>query len=165
MKTWWMNLADRERRVLQVGALLLALLAGYVLVWEPLQQSRQDWQRRAEAADASLHWMRAAAGQVLQRRGQAGAIAAPLDDGRSLLARIDGGAREAGLGGALLRVEPIGPDQVRVQFQQAGFDALMGWMEGLALQHGVRVSELSVQRSQGVGQVDARMMLEQAPRR
>lgn len=159
VRSWWQQLAPREQRMLGGGALLLAALLGYVLLWEPLQQSRADWRGRAIAADANLRWMRAAAEQVVALRG-AGGVQPVASDGRSLLARVDGGAREAGLGGALLRVEPSGPDQVRVQFQQASFDALMQWLEQLGERDGVRVTELSVQRSQGVGLVDARLALE-----
>jgi general secretion pathway protein M len=163
MKAWWDGLAERQRRTLLAGAAALLLIAGYLLLWEPVQQSRDDWQRRAEAADASLHWMRVAADQLVQRRGQVGAPSAPAD-GRSLLARVDSGARQAGLGEALLRVEPSGPDQVRMQFQQAGFDALVGWLEALVQTDGVRITELSVQRAQGVGLVDVRLLLEQPTR-
>jgi general secretion pathway protein M len=162
MNAWWQGLAERERRLLLVGALLVALLLGWALVWEPLDRSRVDWRQRAVAAEANLQWMRSAAEQLQRQRAAGGG--AVVTDGRSLLARVDSGAREAGLGGALLRVEPTGPDQVRVQFQQAGFDDLMQWLEQIAQQQAVRVSELSVQRAQGVGLVDARVGLEQPSR-
>lgn len=162
MKAWWQGLADRERRLLLGGGVIAVLLLGYLLVWEPLQQSREDWRRRAVAAEANLQWMRDAAAQVGARRA-AGDVPATAD-GRSLLARVDSGAREAGLGGSLLRVEPTGPDQVRVQFQQAGFDALMQWLESLSARDGIRVTELSVTRSEGAGRVDARLALEQPGR-
>lgn len=162
MKAWWSGLAERERRLLSLGAVFVALLLGWLLVWEPLQQSREDWRRRALAAEANLRWMQAASEQVVARRGS-GVVAAPAD-GRSLLARVDSGAREAGLGGSLLRVEPTGPDQVRVQFQQAAFDALVQWLETMAQRDGVRVVELSVTRADGSGLVDARLALEQPQR-
>jgi general secretion pathway protein M len=162
MKAWWQNLAERERRLLQAAALVILAVLGWVLVWEPLDRSRADWRQRAVAADANLQWMRSATEQLARQRAAGGGMV--VNDGRSLLARVDGGAREAGLGGAMLRVEPTGPDQVRVQFQQAGFDDLMQWLEQLAQQQAVRVSELSVQRAQGVGLVDARIGLEQPSR-
>jgi len=162
VNAWWQGLADRERRLLLGGGLIAVMLLGYLLVWEPLQQAREDWRRRAVAAEANLQWMRDAAAQVVARRAAGGVPAAA--DGRSLLARVDSGAREAGLGGSLLRVEPTGPDQVRVQFQQAGFDALMHWLEALSARDGIRVTELSVTRSEGAGRVDARLALEQPAR-
>jgi general secretion pathway protein M len=162
MNAWWRGLDARERRWLIAGAAVLLLVLAWTLVWEPLQRSRDDWRRRAVAAEASLQWMRVASRVLVERRATGGE--APAGDGRSLLARVDSGAREAGLGTALLRVEPTGPDQVRVQFQQAGFDPLVQWLEQLSLQQGVRVTELSVQSAQGVGLVDARIGLDQPPR-
>jgi general secretion pathway protein M len=82
-------------------------------------------------------------------------------DGRSLLARVDEGARQAGLGPVLLRVEPLSAGRVRAHFQAAPFDQLMDWLQPLGSQHGVRVEELSLQRAAGVGLVDARLTLVQ----
>jgi general secretion pathway protein M len=159
VKDWWNGLSPRDRRTLGVGGLLALLLLGYALVWLPMERSRDAWRERASAADANLIWMRAAAERM--------ALLAPAPitaqrDGRSLLAVVDAGVREVGLGGALLRVEPINPQQVRVYFQQAGFDTLMDWLRSLGDSHGVRVTELSVQRAAGVGLVDARLLLETA---
>jgi general secretion pathway protein M len=156
----WSALQPRERRVLVLGALVVGMVLSYVLLWEPLSRSRQDWRVRVAAAESDLAWMRAAAPRV---RDAGAATATPTRDGRSLLARVDASAREAGLGSALLRAEPIGTGNVRVTFQQAGFDALMRWIETFSAQHGARVGELSVQRADGVGLVDARLTLEETP--
>lgn len=156
----WDVLAPREQRVLAFGAVALLLIVGYLGVWEPLAQSRADWHARVVAAETDLAWMRAAAPQVQARRGTQARV--PMADGRSLLARADASARDAGLGTALLRVEPVTASQVRVTFEQAGFDALMRWIETLSAQYGAQVGELSVQRADGVGLVDARLSLEES---
>lgn len=157
MSDWWRNLAERERRLLAGGALAALLMLGYGFVWAPLHDARDDWRRRAEAADASLQWMRAAVDRLAQQPLRS----APVADGRSLLARVDEGARQAGLGAVLLRVEPLAAGRVRAHFQAAPFDQLMDWLQPLGREHGVRVEELSVQRAAGVGLVDARLTLVQ----
>lgn len=154
----YQSLAPRERRALLLGATALLLVLAYLLAWEPLLRSRDAWRVRVAAAETDLAWMRAVAPRVQAAAGTAPATAAP--DGRSLLARVDASARDAGLGTALLRVEPIAAGQVRVTFEQAGFDALMHWLETLAAAQGVRVTELSAQRADGVGLVDARVSLQ-----
>lgn len=164
MSAWrqrWRSLAPREQRALALGVVALALILGYLLLWDPLAQSRETWRIRAAAAQADLAWMRTVAPQVQAARASQPALAAA--DGRSLLARVDASARDAGLGAVLLRVEPVSAGQVRVQFQRAGFDALMRWLETLAAQYGTRVTELSATRSDGVGLVDARLSLEESP--
>jgi general secretion pathway protein M len=157
MKAWWLDLSSRDQRTLAVGALLVALLLGYALLWLPLDRSREAWRARASAADASAIWMREAGAQLRAAGPAQGSVPR---DGRSLLAVVDAGVREAGLGGALLRVEPVSAGQVRVYFQQAGFDALMDWLRALESAHGASLTELSVQRSAGVGLVDARLTLD-----
>lgn len=156
----WDALAPRERRVLSLGAAVLTLIVGYLVLWEPLAQSRADWHARVVAAETDLAWMRAASPRVQAQRGTQALT--PMADGRSLLARADASARDAGLATALLRVEPVTASQVRVTFEQAGFDALMRWIETLSTQYGAQVSELSVQRADGVGLVDARLSLEES---
>lgn len=155
MSTWWAALAERDQRILRIGGALLVLLLGYTLLWEPARAQREQWRQRAVAADQSLAWMRAAAPHVQTQP------AAVVNDGRSLLARVDLGAREAGLGGVLLRVEPISPTQVRVFFEAAPFDRLMEWLQPLSETHGLRVDELSLQRADGVGLVNLRFTLTQ----
>ena len=155
----WDALASRERRMLTVGALVVVLVVGYLAIWEPLAQRRDAWRVRVVAAEGDLAWMRSVAPQVEAQ--SAGRPATLVPDSRSLLARADATAREAGLGTSLLRVEPVSANQVRVYFEQAGFDAMMRWLETLAERHGTRVVEMSSQRAEGVGLVDARVTLEE----
>jgi general secretion pathway protein M len=154
----WEAFAPRERRVLAFGATVVLVVLFYLLVWEPLAQHRDAWRVRVVAAESDLAWMRSVAPQI-EARG-ANPSAALVPDSRSLLARADASARDAGLGTSLLRVEPVSASQVRVYFEQAGFDAMMHWLETLAARHGTRVVELSAQRADGVGRVDARVTLE-----
>lgn len=158
----WQALATREQRALALAALVVIVTLGFLLVWEPLSISRETWRTRLIAAEADLAWMRQAAPRLQART--APQVPAGMQDSRSLLARVDASARDSGLGSVLLRVEPVTATQVRVQFQRAGFDALMRWVETLSEQYGTRVTELSVQRADGVGLVDARFSLEETPR-
>jgi len=159
VRAWWQAQSARDQRILSIGGLLAVLLLGYAFLWLPLSRDLETWRLRAAAADTSLAQMQQLA-QQLQATAPPPALAP--SDGRSLLAVVDAGLREAGLGTALLRVEPVSADQVRVYFQQVSFDRMSDWLHALGRSHGVRVSELSVQRSPGVGMVDARLTLETA---
>lgn len=154
MNAWWGGLATRDRRTLVFGASLALGLLAWALLWEPLTRSRDEWRERAIAADRAAAWMRAAAPRV-----QANAATAVASDGRSLLALVDASAREQGLGGVLMRVDPVSATEVRALFQQAPFDSMMDWLSSLGAQHGVRVEALSASRATGVGLVDARVGL------
>lgn len=161
MKAYWERLSPRDRRILLVAAPLVAVLLLWALVWDPMSRARQALRAEVLAQRAELAWMRPAA-ERLAAAGPATAAPMPMADGRSLLARLDAGARAAGLGGSLLAVEPQGPRAVRLQFNGAGFDALAAWLEQEAAS-GVRVEEMSLRRS-GPGRVDARLLLAEGAR-
>ncbi|MBB5015873.1 type II secretion system protein GspM [Rehaibacterium terrae] len=160
MSAWLASLSARDRRILAVGAVLAAAMLLWAFVWDPLARSREAL--RAEAADnaAALAWMRPAAERLIARGG---VVVTPSADGRSLLARVDAGVREAGLASSLLAVEPQGSDRVRVQFGGADFDLLAGWLERAAAA-GIVIEEFSAQRAAAAGRVDARLLLREGAR-
>ena len=61
------------------------------------------------------------------------------------------------------RVEPAGARTVKLAFESARFDVLVAWIEALATSYGVEAVELSVDRADGVGFVNARVTLQDAP--
>lgn len=161
LRSWWEALAPREQRVLRLGAVALLLIGGWLLVWEPLAKARDTWHRRVQAGENDLAWMRAHAPQL---RALAGGSAGttPVRDGRSLLALVDATARASGVGDALLRVEPVAANQVRVYFEGAEFDALVQWLQELGTRQGVVLGDFNANRAAGVGRVDARLALERS---
>jgi len=159
---WWNGLAAQERRVLAVGGVVAALLLGWALLWHPLAQRRAELERDLGQQRSELAFVRAGAAEIAHRRAT-GAQAGGQRAGKSLLALADATARSGGLGDALKRVEPAGAKTVKVAFESARFDALVGWIEALAAGYGVEAVELSVDRADGVGFVNARVTLQDAP--
>lgn len=153
LRQWWNGLGASERRTLTLGGMTLAAMLLWFGVAEPLLASRDTWRQRVAQGEADLALMRRIAPELRANAGSA--TVAP--DGRSLLARTDATAREAGIGDALLRVEPSAGGQVRVWFEGVGFDALMQWLETSAQRFGMRIDELSIEKSGGAGQVNARL--------
>lgn len=152
-------LPERDQRMLMIGAIVVALLLGWAFVWYPLAQTRQQLGARVDADRGALAWMHQARTQLpglSAHSTQAGADR----QGKSLLALADASARGAGLVNALKRVEPNGARSVRVNFEAANFDALVGWIESLARDYGVQASDLSADRAEGLGLVNARVTLE-----
>lgn len=155
MNKTWSGLSPRDRRVALSGVVVVAALLAWSLVWTPLIASRASLRDEAVANAQALAWMRPASAQLAAFGGTPATRAA---DRRSLLARVDASARESGLGGSLVGVEPQDPHRVRAQFSGADFDVLVTWLEQRAAS-GIRVEELSVQRASGAGRVDARVAL------
>lgn len=156
MSSWWRRQSSRDRTVLSVGMAVVALLLAWAWVWYPLTQSRAALAAEAAQAEADLLWLRSVAPEL--QRLRASGTATGLDRaGRSLLALADGTARDAGLGGNLVRIEPAGAGRVNLWFERVPFDAMASWLETLRRQYGVGVDELVVERAIDTGTVDARI--------
>lgn len=163
MKQYWRALSPRERRlVLLGGALALAVGLGG-LVWYPLLQARNELAERVRDNRAEVAWMSAAAERLEALRTGDPQSSAPQQRGdRSLLALIDETARSEGLGEAIRRGEPAGDGRVRVWLDGASFDRMVRWLTRLSTVFGVRVTELSVDRADTPGLVNARVALSES---
>lgn len=162
MSAWWQGLSPRDQRVLGIGAGLSALLLLWAALIEPAQSARRSLQAQVQAAETDLAFMQQATQQLAGMQAVGGTHVFDRA-GRSLLALADGSAREARLGAAIKRIEPIAANRVNVWLEQANFDDVALWLEQLQSQFGVRIDEFSLQRSTGVGQVDGRLSLLDAP--
>jgi type II secretory pathway component PulM len=80
----------RERQLLLVAAAVLLLFLGWLLLWRPLAAARDTLRGQVAQSSADLAWMRQALPALA---GSAATLPAPARDGRSLLARVDAGAR------------------------------------------------------------------------
>jgi len=162
MRAWWQAQSDRDRRTLAVGAVAVVLLLGWALVWHPLALRRATLEQEVASRRDDLLAVQRGTAQIAQQHA-VGQRARGDRAGKSLLALADATAREAGLGAAIKHVEPAGARNVKVSFEGANFDALAQWMETLAGGYGVEATELSADRADGVGLVNARVTLQDAP--
>ena len=162
MRAWWNGLAGREQRMVAIGGFAVVLMLAWAFVWHPLVVKRAELRDAVEAQQRDLAFVRVAAADVDRLRAT-GKQGRRDRQGRSLLALADATARSGGLGDALKRVEPAGAKTVKVAFESARFDALVGWIKALAASYGVEAVELSVDRAEGVGFVNARVTLQDAP--
>jgi len=162
MRAWWNGLAGREQRIVAIGGFAVVLMLAWAFVWHPLVVKRAELRDAVEAQQRDLAFVRVAAADVDRLRAS-GKQGSRDRQGRSLLALADASARDAGLEGALKRVEPVGTASVRVSFEVARFDALIAWIEGLTRDYGVEAIDVSADRADGVGLVNARVTLQDAP--
>jgi len=159
MKEWLANLAPRERTMFIGGAIALALLLFYAMVWGPLASGVKELRAEVESQRETLRIMRKSAAEVKALRAAGGGNSARGLGGRSLLAVVDQSARSTGLGSALKRVEPEGKDDVRVRLEGASFDAMIGWLSGLATNSQIFATSLSIEQTDASGRVNVRLTL------
>lgn len=159
---WWQAQSERDRRTLAAGAVVVALLLGWALIWHPLALRRSSLEQEVASRRDDLVFVQRGAAQAALQHG-IGQRARGDRAGKSLLALADATAREAGLGAAIRHVEPAGARSVKVGFEAVDFDALAAWLETLSGGYGVETTELSADRADGVGLVNARVTLQDAP--
>jgi len=159
---WWQGLSAGERRILSVGAPIAVLLLGWALVWHPLAARRTELEQTIDNQRRDLAYVHQGATEI-GRLQVTGKQSRGDRQGKSLLALADATARSSGLETSLKRVEPVGSRSVRVSFEGANFDAMVQWIEALSKNYAVEASDLSADRADGIGLVNARVTLQDAP--
>lgn len=157
MNQWFENLSPRER--LMVGLATAALLAAlfYLLAWEPVHRDLSQLRQQVASHQQDLLWMRGAAGQVATLKSRQDSR--PAASGGSLLTLVEKTANDAGLKRHVARVEPQGRDGVRIWLEDAPFDELVRWLGRLRSENGLLVENLSADRPEAPGRVNARLLL------
>jgi general secretion pathway protein M len=153
-RAWWSSLAERERRVLAGGGLVLALVILYLGAWKPLAATRHERQVELQAARALATQLEQLA--TVAPRGTAGPAAGA---GQSLLAIVDQSRKASAVDKPPSRLQPEGDDTVRLWLEDVPFDALVRWLGDLHARYGVRVDSADIERESGPGLVSARLTL------
>ena len=156
LRAWYAGLQERERRVVAVGGVALALivLCGGILL--PLHTAVSSAVRRNDGKRADLEWMRANAAEIRSAGNQMVA-----DTGEPPVVMVDRTGRAAGLTDALRGTQPSGTG-VRVQLEGAPFDTLVAWLATLDQNYGLSVDSITLDRAAKPGLVNATITFAQS---
>lgn len=157
MREWFENLAPRERWIVASGAVVLALMMYFLLLWDPLSQKAARLNVDLENARELVTFMQDARQQVAQLGGRN--ASAPTSSGRSLLSDVDSSSKRNGLEDKIKRIQPEGQTSVRLWIEGVPFEKLMNWMNHLQSQMGIVLSDGSLDRDDAAGTVKARLTL------
>jgi len=154
MRTWYANLAERERRVVTLGAaagVVLVLLAIILPLNRNIAQARQ----RITTKQGDLAFIQEATPQL----AAAGPGAGEAATGESLVVLIDTSARESGIGKSLSSSQATADKGLRIRLENVPFDALVAWLARLSQSHGVRVESAEIEAAGEPGLVNAGLLL------
>ncbi|AGA35458.1 General secretion pathway M protein [Thioalkalivibrio nitratireducens DSM 14787] len=157
MKAWWDGLADRERRIVLLAALVGLLAGAFLFVLEPALERRELLADRLQQLVDEHAWMQAQAPAVRARAQTAGPV--PTRPGGSPLGIVDVSARSAGLGAALRRVRPL-ESGVEAELEGAAYPALIRWLATLESGHGLQVISLGIDPGPEPGRVNVQLRVE-----
>ena len=159
MKAWFDALAPRERIMVSIAVVVVALLLVYAAAWSPLASSVTSLRESVDEQQSLKQWMQQSAAEVNRLRSTVGGGAG---DRRSLLAVVDQTSKQSQLAPAVKRIEPDGQELVRVSLEQAAFDDLVTWLGNLQRSFGVSVADVSIERQADSGRVNVRLTLKRS---
>ena len=154
MRAWYSNLAERERRMVTLGAAagVVLLLLAIIL---PLNRNIAQARQRITTKQGDLAFIQDAAPQL----AAAGPGAGEAATGESLVVLIDTSARESGIGKSLSSSQATADKGLRIRLQNVPFDALVAWLARLSQSHGVRVESAEIEAAGEPGLVNAGLLL------
>ncbi len=148
----FLALESRDRMAVVTLLVFFGALTLYFAIWQPLHDfqasSQLDLDRQAEL----LQSMRATEKEARASSGNA----APAPTGQSLLTQVSRTAQQFGI--KPNRLQPEGSDAVSVWFDEVSFNDLIKWL-GSQAQSGMSVRQISIDREELPGRVNARIVL------
>jgi general secretion pathway protein M len=156
----YIKLAPRERVIVVVGSIVVALTVIYLGIIEPVATAHANRISALASSRALATQLEVAAAAVASAGPKSGAVQAGR--GMSLLAAIDQSTRGGSLGKPPASMQPEGDHEVKVRFEEVPFDGLVRWLAQLQTQYGVSVQQLDVESQSGAGLVNVRLSLDRA---
>lgn len=153
---WFYGLSSRDQTALKWMMFVLAIVMLYLLFWLPTQNSLQQSKAERDQAYQDLVWVKANERRALNitssnpRQNSEQVLA-----GRSLLSVVSSSAQQFKV--ELQRFEPRGESRVSVTLDKVAFNQMMLWIGNLSDQYGIRVDQISVDKTDLPGRVSARL--------
>lgn len=155
MRAWFEKLNPRERLIVGVGGALAVLLVAWAYLWTPLVTRASELD--SAVADKRLLLI------DLQRAAALSAnapITAPArESAESLVVLVANTADSVGLSDSFSQTRPDGADSINVNFRDAPFDILVGWLVLLDSTYGVAVESATFNGTGESGVVSGQLFL------
>jgi general secretion pathway protein M len=148
------KLEARDRLSVQVLAGFFMVLFVVYGVWQPAA----DYAANAEISrDKNRDLLQYMNSTQAQARASVKTMVPGTQTGRSLITLVSATAQQVGI--KPNKLQPEGTDEVSVWFESVPFNNLVTWLESLQRREGVYVRQISVDRQEQSGIVNARLVL------
>ena len=146
-------LERRERISLQLLAVFLGAVVVYLAIWSPINSYYESSLQKRDAQFSLLQYMRASEKQARAASG----TKVVRSTGQSLITEVSNSARQLGI--TPNRIQPEGNSAVSVWFDNVSFNVFVDWIVRLNEKQGVSVEQISIDRQDAPGFVNARVVL------
>ncbi len=157
MQQKWQALAQRDRRIIVVGTVVVAVLLLYAYLWSPVATATSNEFKALQRADRLLVWMQHAQRRLQAYRQQGYQM--PRASGGPSLAVVLQVFKSQHIDYHIESSKQLDKRQVGVVIKQVSFDRLAEALRRLADQYGIVVQSMRATRQSTDGLVDANMIL------
>ena len=156
MRSWFLQLNQREQVSLLVLGLAMGLYLLYMLVWSPLESARDSLAQQNAGVATSLQRVDAMVSEITRLRESGASPGAR----RNLTSLINQSTSALAL--PVSRLQPNSRGEIQVRLENAAFDDLLTWLYQMEYREGLLVREVSVTQAGSVGRVNATVRIAQA---
>lgn len=154
LMNYWQNLQPREQKILLAGGVFLVVFLLYLMVDASAGRSIRMAQQ-LDKEQKLLVWMQPVVAQVLAARHQE---VGEKVSAQNLLPQVEFSLEEAGLSGHISALTLVAGQQVRIEFDDVVYEALINWLYAFSRQ-GAIVHELIATKTDDVGVIKASVLL------
>ena len=155
---WYNALEPRERLMVTVAGIALAVTLFYLMLWEPVYKGLDEEQLKNENQTANLAWMQQAASEVRSLKAS-GASTNVRNQNAPVSLSVEQTIGNAGIKDKLSKLESSGQDSARAILDNVSFNQMVLWLNTLESNFGISVSSATIERTESAGIVDARLTL------
>lgn len=158
LKERWVQLANRERKVLILGGAALIFFAAYQLIWAPIFTSINDLRKKISTEQSLLGWMQTANQEMNQfaKRPRKKSNTPSL---MTLLSETQKEIQILGLNKSLKQLKQINHQSIAMHFQKAPFDEIITLLINLNKNQSVDITQMTVNKTNVPGLVNAEVIL------
>jgi general secretion pathway protein M len=153
LRQWFESLAQRERALVSVAAVVVCIGIIYFAVWLPIDNSLASAEKKLSAKEKSLLWMEQSVAKVLvsSSSGQTSRSSSPL------ITIVNTSGRAKGF--KFSKVLPKDDNEITLLIDEVKFDDFIIWLDNLESQHRISVEYLRVNQLDKIGYVKANFKL------
>ena len=157
MKEWFQKLNPRERLLVSIAGVVAGIAAIMILAIRPIVNTASKGQERV----AEQHELLSEIERVAETIGpQAGAgLLTPGVVNQSLVVIVDRTTRQNCLAAYLKRNQPDGSNSIRLRFENAPFDNVIGWLDDLNNRYGLTTMAANIDTVSSKGRVNCNLTL------
>lgn len=156
LKRSYHSLAPREQNLITLMGVVIVIALVYLVLMYPAQNSVDSANKRLEAKQSLLQWMKANEDAALAA-AKSTSGRRPAGGNQDILGAVNSSASRSQI--TLTRSEPEGRDKLRIWLDDVSFNKMIRWLHQLESSRGITVSSISLDAEKEPGLVSAKILL------